>query len=64
MCRTNTILDPILLLINKLIDNKENKYSPLNKISIDLISDLHIDQWSTKHVMKHPYGEIKDIPYI
>ena len=64
MCRNNTVLDPVLIYINNIIENTENKYSPfIQNISIDLISDLHIDQWSTNHIMKHPYGEVKDKPF-
>lgn len=64
MCRNNTILDPVLIYINNIIDNKDNKYSPFKKenLSIDLISDLHIDQWSNDIKMKHPYGDIVHKP--
>ena len=31
MCRNNTILDPVLIYINNVIDNKDNKYSPFKK---------------------------------
>uniref|UniRef100_A0A6C0C5V9 RING-type domain-containing protein n=1 Tax=viral metagenome TaxID=1070528 RepID=A0A6C0C5V9_9ZZZZ len=63
MCRNITILDPILIYINNIIDNKDNKYSPFdNKLSLDIISDLHIDQWSKKYKIKYPYGEIVEKP--
>ena len=69
-CRQETELDPVLIYINNTIDNSENKYSPCYKktlndkdLSIDLISDLHIDQWSPEHKIKYPYGIIKDIPF-
>ena len=41
LCRSKCVLDPVLLFINKIIDNKDNKYSPFqNTLSIDLISDF------------------------
>lgn len=70
-CRRETELDPVLIYINNVISNPENKYSPFLKktiskrkdLSIDLISDLHIDQWSTEYKIKYPYGIVKDIPF-
>ena len=64
MCRNETILDPVLIYINNIINNKDNKYSPFkNKnLSIDLISDLHIDQWSNHIKIKYPYGDIVHKP--
>ena len=70
-CRRETELDPVLIYINNIISNPENKYSPFYKktinerkdLSIDLISDLHIDQWSSEYNIKYPYGIIKDIPF-
>ena len=70
-CRKETELDPVLIYINNIIDNPQNKYSPFLKktinekedLSIDLISDLHIDQWSTEYNIKYPYGIVKDIPF-
>ena len=66
LCRNKCDLDPALLFINKIIDNKDNKYSPFqnNSLSIDLISDLHIDQWSNDINIKYPYGEKKHIPAV
>ena len=63
LCRSKCVLDPVLLFINKIIDNKDNKYSPFqnNTLSIDLISGLHIDQWSNDINIKYPYGK-KHIP--
>ena len=36
----------------------------ISKISIDLISDLHIDQWDSKYNIKYPYGKIINKPFI
>ena len=64
-CRKETVLDPVLIYINRIIINKDNKYSPFNNkcLNIDLISDLHIDQWSSEYNIKYPYGEIKNKPF-
>ena len=35
-----------------------------NNISVDIISDLHIDQWSNKYINKYPCGTIKEHPLI
>ena len=32
------------------------------KLSVDLVSDLHIDQWSNDIKMKYPYGDIVHKP--
>ena len=34
-----------------------------DKLQIDLVSDLHIDQWSPLYKNKYPCGEIKDFPF-
>ena len=36
----------------------------MNKINIDIVSDLHIDLWDTSIYNKYPDGKIKDFPYI
>ena len=36
----------------------------MNKINIDIVSDLHIEQWDSTIDNKYPNGEIKDIPFI
>lgn len=33
------------------------------KLSVDLVSDLHIDQWSTKYNKPYPSGEVKNFPF-
>ena len=48
-----------MLLIIKIINILHLKKILL---SIDLISDLHIDQWSNDIKMKHPYGDIVHKP--
>ena len=35
----------------------------MNKINIDIVSDLHIEQWDSSIKNKYPSGKIKDSPY-
>ena len=35
----------------------------LKNIKIDICSDLHIEQWSSKYKVKYPCGEIKEYPF-
>jgi len=55
-----------MIILNTLVDY-DKKYSPFknNKIveKFDIVSDLHIDQWSHKYISKYPCGEIKECPY-
>ena len=63
-CKTETNVDPVLIILNTLIDC-DKKYSPLRKkkiTKIDIVSDLHIDQWSTNYKNKYPCGEVKNFP--
>lgn len=39
------------------------KYANLHCKKFDIISDLHIDQWSKKYNNKYPCGEIKEAPF-
>ena len=34
----------------------------MDNLEIDLVSDLHIDQWSTNMINKYPCGPIKNVP--
>ena len=34
-----------------------------NCTSYDIVSDLHIDQWSHKYNIKHPCGKVVESPY-
>ena len=46
-CKKNTNIDPVIIVLNTIVDC-DKKYSPLNilhKQKIDIVSDLHIDQW-------------------
>lgn len=66
-CKTECVLDPSLIFINKILDNNLNneKYSPFQKNNLnyfDICSDLHIDQWDPKIPNKYPCGLIRDIP--
>lgn len=70
ICKNNVSLDPAMIFINNLL-KCDKKYSPFNNLvftnkqnnQFDIVSDLHIDQWSTKYKNLYPCGEIKDIPY-
>ena len=42
-CRSETELDPVLIYINNIISNPENKYSPFYKNTINERKDLSID---------------------
>ena len=33
-------------------------------MNFDLVSDLHIDQWSEKYNIKYPHGEVKEHPVV
>ena len=35
----------------------------MKKINVDIVSDLHIDQWSNKYINKYPCGEISENPF-
>ena len=35
----------------------------MNKINIDIVSDLHIEQWDPSINNKYPSGKIKNYPY-
>ena len=44
------------IICNSLIGN--------HNISLDIVSDLHIDQWSSKYKTPYPLGTIKEYPFI
>ena len=68
-CREETTIDPILIILNTILPC-DKKYSPLTltpqktSIGFDVVSDLHIDQWSTKYkdTNIYPSGEIVHHP--
>ena len=76
-CRNDTIINPITSIIKELIPNDDYKqYQPYNSFSnslfvekkfnctsYDIVSDLHIDQWSHKYNIKHPCGKVVESPY-
>lgn len=68
-CREDTTIDPILIILNTIVPC-DKKYSPLtNKnddagICVDVVSDLHIDQWSPNYANKYPHGKISNHPFI
>lgn len=66
-CRKDTTIDPILIILKTIVPC-DKKYSPLNKnnatICTDVVSDLHIDQWSSCHPNKYPYGKISNHPFV
>ena len=64
-CKKNTNIDPVIIVLNTIIDC-DKKYSPLNilhKQKIDIVSDLHIDQWSSKYTSKYPCGKVSEFPF-
>ena len=75
-CRTSCSIDPVAIIIEKLIPNDNyQKYLPnqiiaknVEKINqdsefqFDLVSDLHIDQWSKKYQIKNPCGKVIESP--
>ncbi len=69
-CKKNVIIDPAMIILNQFL-NCDNKYSPFencvlekeeNNIKLDIMSDLHIDQWSKEYENKYPCGEVKEYP--
>ncbi|MAU37474.1 MAG: hypothetical protein CMD14_08955 [Flavobacteriales bacterium] len=67
-CREDTTIDPILIILNSIVPCNK-KYSPLTKntdntIYVDVVSDLHIDQWSSDYVNKYPHGKISNHPFV
>ena len=67
-CREDTTIDPILIILNTIVPC-DKKYSPLTKktdttIYVDVVSDLHVDQWSSDYANKYPYGKISNHPFV
>ena len=76
-CRNDTIINPITNIIKDLIPNDDfNQYQPYNNFhnsllieqkfnntSYDIVSDLHIDQWSYKYNIKYPCGKVVESPH-
>ena len=62
-CRTKTFIDPALIILNSFI-RCDKKYSPfkVETTQLDVVSDLHIDQWSDDYKPKYPCGIIKHFP--
>ena len=53
------------LVLNKFFFNLNFYYIIINKtvmLNIDLVSDLHIDQWDSSLTNKYPCGKIKNFP--
>lgn len=64
-CRQDIIIDPNMIILNTMVPC-DNKYSLIkldNQLKIDVVSDLHIDQWSYKYTNKYPCGIVKNIPF-
>ena len=65
-CKTKTIIDPIYIIFNNIL-KCDIKYSPFynnqNKIKLDIMSDLHIDQWSFDYHNLYPCGPIINEPF-
>ena len=65
-CKTKTIIDPVYIILNNIL-KCDIKYSPFcnkkNSYSFDIVSDLHIDQWSTDYNNPYPCGPIINKPF-
>ncbi|VVU94833.1 Calcineurin-like phosphoesterase [seawater metagenome] len=67
-CKKETNIDPAMIVLNNLI-KCDSKYSPFNNqvledcIKLDLVSDLHVDQWSHIYKTKYPCGQVKEYPF-
>lgn len=64
-CKTDTYIDPAMIILNTLVDCHK-KYSPFKNNIVEkfhIVSDLHIDQWSHKYTSKYPCGQIKECPF-
>ena len=64
-CRQETNIDPNIIILNTLVpcDKKYSLIKLENQVLIDIVSDLHIDQWSFDYNIKYPCGLIKNAPF-